>query len=304
MKYRVALRFATSAVVLSGIFYAQDNERIVVKKPYNQSSIHTKSGSTSILYHGGPVMTGSPANVYIIYYGDVPSGTQNIVNGFFTDLGTSANSYYTVNDSYYDSALKYIASQFNFSSPGMIFNDNPPSQGTHIGSKDISKIIQHAISAPGGLPADQDGVYFVITSPSVSVAGFCSSYCAYHTNSNAIVSGKNIRFAVVPDPGNQCGGCDGNVAVYHESVTPNKDPGADEMTDSIMHELSETVTDPQGNAWFTSNGEENGDLCNYTYGTPLSPGPQNGATANVNMNGHFYLIQKIWTNVTPQHCAP
>lgn len=186
----------------------------------------------------------------------------------------------------------------------MIFNDNPPSQGTHIGSKDISKIIQHAISAPGGLPADQDGVYFVITSPSVSVAGFCSSYCAYHTNSNAIVSGKNIRFAVVPDPGNQCGGCDGNVAVYHESVTPNKDPGADEMTDSIMHELSETVTDPQGNAWFTSNGEENGDLCNYTYGTPLSPGPQNGATANVNMNGHFYLIQKIWTNVTPQHCAP
>lgn len=111
MKYRVALRFATAAVVLSGIFYAQDNERIVVKKPYNQSSIHTKSGSTSILYHGGPVMTGSPANVYIIYYGDVPSGTQNIVNGFFTDLGTSANSYYTVNDSYYDSPSSTFRAQ-------------------------------------------------------------------------------------------------------------------------------------------------------------------------------------------------
>jgi streptogramin lyase len=93
-------------------------------------------------------------------------------------------------------------------------------------------------------------------------------------------------------------------AVYGQTVTPNGDQGADEMTDSIMHELSETVTDPEGTAWFTSKGDENGDLCNYTYRTPLSPGPTNGATANVTMNGHFYLIQKIWTNVAPQHCAP
>jgi len=109
---------------------------------------------------------------------------------------------------------------------------------------------------------------------------------------------------VVPDPGNKCGGCDGNIALYGQNVTPNSDQGADEMTDSIMHELSETVTDPDGAGWFTSSGAENGDLCNYTYGTPLSTGPGNGASANVVMNGHYYLIQKIWTNVAPQKCAP
>ena len=46
---------------------------------------------------------------------------------------------------------------------------------------------------------------------------------------------------------------------------PYGDSGADEMVDSIMHELSETVTDPDLNAWYTSNGSENGDLCNYNY---------------------------------------
>ncbi len=186
----------------------------------------------------------------------------------------------------------------------MVYIDNPPSQGSRIGSSAIPKIVQNAINASGGLPADQNGVYFVLTAPDVKVSGFCKSYCAYHTSSTAIVAGKNIRFALVPDPGNTCGGCDGNIAVYGQTVTPNGDQGADEMTDSIMHELSETVTDPQLTAWFTAGGEENGDLCNYTYGTPLTPGPSNGATANVLMNGHYYLIQKIWTNVSPQRCVP
>ena len=75
------------------------------------------------------------------------------------------------------------------------------------------------------------------------------------------------------------------------------------MTDSIMHELSETVTDPDLNAWFTKNGAENGDLCNYFYGTdPLYTTPK-GATANTLLNGHYYLIQYIWRNSTHQVCA-
>jgi hypothetical protein len=295
-----------AAVIASGIIAAEDTDWIVVKKPYDQSKNKGggKGGAPTILYHGGPVMTVAPVSVYVIYYGNVPTGTQSIINTFFMDLGTAKGSYYTVNDTYYDASKNTVPSTFDFSVvKGMVYIDNPPSQGSHIGSSAIPKIIQNAINA-GGLPADQNGVYFVLTAPDVKVSGFCNSYCAYHTSSTAIVSGKNIRFALVPDPGNTCGGCDGNIAVYNQTVTPNGDQGADEMTDSIIHELSETVTDPQGSAWFTSGGAENGDLCNYTYGTPLSPGPSNGATANVLMNGHFYLIQKIWTNVTPQGCAP
>ena len=32
------------------------------------------------------------------------------------------------------------------------------------------------------------------------------------------------------------------------------------------HELSETRSDPNGNAWFDSSGEENGDKCAWTFG--------------------------------------
>ena len=307
MKPLIIIGFAAAALVATGIVVAESMEGVSVKKPYDQSDDkgRSKGGVPTILYHGGTVMTGPPVNVYVIYYGDVPVGSQNIVNTFFTDLRAAAGSYYTVNDTYYDSSKKTVAATFDFSPvTGMVYIDNPPSQGSRIGSSAIPKIVQNAINAPGGLPADENGVYFVLTSPDVSVTGFCKSFCAYHTSSTTIVSGKHIRFALVPDPGNKCGGCDGNIAVYGQTVTPNGDQGADEMTDSIMHELSETATDPEGTAWFTSSGEEDGDLCNYTYGTPISPGPPNGATANVLMNGHYYLIQKIWTNVAPQHCAP
>ena len=288
----------------AAVLPAQNPEGAAIKKPYDQATHKSKGSTPTILYRGGAVMT-APLTIYLIYYGDVPLGSQGILNTFFTDLTSAPNSFFLVNDTYYDAAKSTVPKTFDFAPiTGRVYIDNPPSLGTQIGSKDIPKIVRHAIEAPGGLPADENGVYFVLTAPTVSAAGFCRSYCAYHTSSTAIVSGKNIKFALVPDPGNKCGGCDGNVAVYGQNVTPNDDPGADEMTDSIIHELSETVTDPLGTGWLTSNGEENGDLCNFTYGTPLSPGPANGATANVNMNGHFYLIQQIWTNVSPQHCAP
>ena len=297
----------TTAVLANAALSAENSDAVAIKKPYDQSA-HKKGGSApTIAYRGGTVMTGAPVSVYLIYYGDVPSGSQNIINTFFTDLRTASNSFFPVNDTYYDSTGAKVNPTFDFAPiTAMIYIDNPPSQGASIGAKDIPKIIKHAIEAPNGLPADEGGVYFVLTAPSVKAAGFCRSYCAYHTNSTAIVSGKNIKFALVPDPGNQCGGCDGNVAIYSQSVTPNGDQGADEMTDSIIHELSETVTDPLGTGWLTSKGEENGDLCNFVYGPALPNSPPN-TTANVEMNGHFYLIQEIWTNVStknsPQHCA-
>lgn len=302
MKSRLIFSFAAAFLIAYGSLAAESPELVSVKKPYDQSH-KNKAGTPTILYRGGAVMTGPPVNVYLIYYGDVPSGSQSIINTFFTDLRTSPNSFFPINDTYYDSTGAKVNSIFDFAPiTANVYIDNPPSLGTQIGSKDIPKIVRNAIEAPNGLPADEDGVYFVLTAPTVSAAGFCRSYCAYHTSSTGIVNGKNIKFALVPDPGNQCGGCDGNVAIYGQNVTPNGDPGADEMTDSIIHELSETVTDPLGTGWLTSNGEEDGDLCNFVYGTSLITSP-NGATANVTMNGHFYLIQEIWTNVSPQQCA-
>ncbi len=79
-----------------------------------------------------------------------------------------------------------------------------------------------------------------------------------------------------------------------------------------MHELSETVTDPDINAWYTQNGAENGDLCNYVYATASNPIQTGSKTVkgvkytyhkNFTLNGHDYLIQFIWKNAGAGSCA-
>jgi hypothetical protein len=60
------------------------------------------------------------------------------------------------------------------------------------------------------------------------------------------------------------------------------------------HEFQEAVTDPLLNAWFTTQGNENGDLCAYTYGTNT----WDSGTANEFWNGNYYEVQQEYSNHT------
>jgi hypothetical protein len=187
-----------------------------------------------------------------------------------------------------------------------VYTDNY-SLGAKLDTGDIAKIVTHAIA--GGLPANQNGVYLVITAPDVKISGFCNSYCAWHNTSTTIYTGLHIRFALIPDPSQKCIACNGGSAVYGDKVTPNGDMGADTMTDDIMHELSETVTDPDISAWYTQSGDEVGDLCNYIYDTPapslVKEVTVDGSIAHYNatLNGRNFLIQLIWKNSGAGFCA-
>lgn len=306
----IALASTATLTLLS----AGDNLQKDVGKPPFDPKVHGERGRTSsaqILYHGGPVMV-TANSVYVIYYGNnfapgtkKTSSTQDILNDFFVDVSGSPE--YAVNTTYNQPpGATGVPINYAFTAPssatpnsvsGSVYYDSG-SQGTSLGSSSIPAIVKNAIA--NGLPAAQNAVYFVITSPDVSVSGFCKSYCAYHNHSSSIVPGMSIRYALIPDPGQKCTGCDGNVALG-QNITPNGDMAADEMTDSIIHELSETVTDPDISAWYTKNGAENGDLCNYNYGTTYAA--QNGAFANAHLGKRDYLIQLIWKNVTPGFCA-
>jgi hypothetical protein len=280
-----------------GTLQGDASEQVSIKPPFGSHGHKGGSGgNTTIKYHGGPVLKG-PVPVYIIYYGTfptTPTNTASIVTNFFTDLSNGPSPQFDVNTVYYDSGG-------NVTGPvaGPTIAYDAYSQGKSLGSSTIPKIIQTAIgNGPGKLAADASGVYFVVTAPDVKVSGFCTSFCAYHTRTT--IASTDIKYALIPDPGQACTGCDGNAAVFHESKTPNGDMAGDEMIDSIFHELSEAVTDPDLNAWYTSNGSENADLCNYVYGSTL-PAP-NGSTANVRFGNHYYLIQTIWDRITAS-CA-
>ncbi len=323
MKLKVFLTAALLVAIAASLTLAVADDDtfqgISVKKPF-AAAAHARSTTTStpvMTYHGGPVMNVSNT-VYVIYYGTFPSTTQPIINDFL--VGLSGSAPYSVDSEYNDPTAQhpaFIPGTYTFSAPnkngaanpdGTVYFDNC-SLGTQLGTKSIPNIVTHAIGS--GLPADQNGIYLVITSPDVKISGFCTSFCAYHNTSTTIYSRLHIRYALIPDPTQRCSGCNGGIAVYGDSVTPNGDMGADTMTDDIMHELSETVTDPDISAWYTRNGAEVGDLCNYVYDTtPSRPGlvqtvTVNGQTAHYNatLNGRNFLIQLIWANANPGFCA-
>jgi hypothetical protein len=297
---------AIAAIALS-LFAGQNMESIVVKKPFDQHK-PAGSGSDQILYHGGKILTAARVPIYVIYYGGIgsfPSTTQPIVNGFLAGLGGTDQfdvntTYCNVNTTTCPGGGTSVSGLLSYDLSHIYFDSG--SQGNALHSGDVPKIVETALTG-GHLPTDDGAIYLLITAPTTSVSGFCTRYCAYHTASTTIVSGHTIHYALAPEPNSKCTACDGNFAVYGESKTPNGDPGADEIVDSLMHEISETVTDPDLSAWYTSSGAENGDLCNYVYGMARVPSAT-GATANASWNGYSYLIQLIWENRTlPQGCA-
>lgn len=72
--------------------------------------------------------------------------------------------------------------------------------------------------------------------------------------------------------------------------SPNGDSFADSAINTLSHELFETVTDPQGDAWRDWNLNEIADKCGWLFST-LNP---NGTTVLLN-HGHEYIVQKEWS---------
>ena len=302
--------FAFALISAWGLTGSENEERISIKKPFGQHHNQAATPTTQILYHGGNLLNQASVPLYAIYYGpvgDFPVTTQPIIDTFLS--GLSGQPAFDVNTTYCKSNTTDCTgsgtSITGTLSYGIAYDSG--SQGMSISSSSIPKIIQTAI-ATGALSASSTAIYLVMTAPTVHVSGFCTSFCAYHTKSTKIISGYTIHYALVPEPGAKCTSCDGNFATYLESTTPNGDAGADEMVDSIFHEVSETVSDPDLDAWYTSGGAENADLCNYVYQTATVnttfKSPTTGATANAEWGHFYYLVQLIWKNgPMPQSCA-
>src|SRR5262249_39939970 len=83
--------------------------------------------------------------------------------------------------------------------------------------------------------------------------------------------------------------------------SPNGSPGADGMVSVIAHELEESTSDPQLNAWYDSSLYENADKCAWTFGATFTS--SNGAIANMMLNGREYLVQQNWVNSGAGSCA-
>jgi hypothetical protein len=250
------------------------------------------SGPTfAIQYHGGPIIAGQ-TNVYYIWYGTWDSNSVGLLENLAQYIG--ASPYYHINTTYYSSANGVTTPV----TPKVVFAghaiDNY-SQGKSLSDSAVQAVVSHAISS-GQLVKDTNGVYFVLTASDVKeTSGFCSQYCGWHTH--ATVLGADIKYAFVGNPATQCP----SSCAQLTSSSPNGNIGADAMASIVAHELEESVTDPDLNAWYDKRGSENADKCAWTFGT-TSPST-NGSPYNVQLNGIDYLIQQNWVNSGSGYCA-
>lgn len=232
---------------------------------------------------------GTP-NLYLIWYGnwnqtnnsDTPTG-QAIIRDFLH--GLSGSPYYLTNTSYYDG--NGTSPSGNFTVAGE-YTDKY-SQTSRLSDRQVQAVVTHALSV-GAFPRDTNGIYFVLTSSDVSESsGFCSQYCGWHTSGT--ISGLNIKYSFVGNANRCLRSC------AAQSVGPNGNAGVDGMISVLAHELEETNTDPNGNAWYDSNGAEDADKCAWTFGSVLQQAP-NGAYFNMTLPGlapnssRNYLVQR------------
>jgi hypothetical protein len=112
-----------------------------------------------------------------------------------------------------------------------------------------------------------------------------------------MINGVDIKYAFIGDANTQgLGAC-----AWQTGSSPNGDPAADAMASAIAHELQESTSDPDLNAWYDNQGEENADKCAWTFGTTYRAG--NGSLANMNLGGLDFLIQQNWVNAAGGYCA-
>jgi hypothetical protein len=253
---------------------------------YGQGNGQFGVGSNGIFYHGGPVMLGT-TNVYYIWYGNWSGNTApTILNNLMNSMGGSA--YYNINTTYYDGAGNHVANSIAFKGTA---NDNY-SQGSALSDASIKSIVTSAINA--GLPKETNAVYFVLTSADVNeTSGFCTQYCGWHTHGT--IGGSDIKYAFIGNPARCPSAC------AAQTTSPNNNLGADGMASIISHELEESTSDPDLNAWYDRRGQENADKCAWTFGTESTA--SNGSKYNQVMGGMQYLIQRNWVNTAGGYCA-
>jgi hypothetical protein len=244
------------------------------------------------------VAAASPAPAFLTF--DAPY--QSLIDRYFADVGAASgatlHNVYSVATQYYDNT-GFIAYQSTFAG-SYVDHDPLPANGCDDGVDPVcltdfqlENEIQNVLTAKGwhGSPTNE---FFLMTPAGFGSCGDatgteCSTdvFCAYH-NAFTDAAGEPVIYANEPYEG-QIGGCSGPGQGF-----PN-DGDADTTINTISHEHNESITDPFGDGWIdVGTGEENGDMCAYTYGAPL--GTVGGEPYNQVINGHDYSLQQEFSD--------
>jgi hypothetical protein len=223
------------------------------------------TSSPNLIYHGGPVVTGTTRVQPIFwgtswpsYRGDEMSG----IDTFYSGIGGS--TYAGSNTEYTDSSGRSVSTSVT-ASPHVVDASAAPSNAPQTSTilAEVAKLY------PNPTP---NGYYPVYIDQPRGHAG----YCAWHSAGS--INGVPVTFAFFFK-------LDGDSGCDPQSPDTSHSEGLNASANVSGHELSETLTDPQLNAWYDSKGAENADKCAWTFGSKLL---KLGATS--------WKIQGNWSN--------
>ena len=287
---RLLFSTGVASLVLSGNLLAQERVSVHPVVPSDASACTPDCPPTTgaILYHGGPIIQ-KTFRMYLIWYGVWSASDRAILTDFLDYEGGSG--YYNINTLYTQtSPAASVSNKLSDSNP-QAFDPNY-TFGKNLTQSTVEAVISRAINVTHELPADTNGLYLVFSDQTVGASdGFCNVFCGYHSFSSFISAGKTLKYSFIPNPAHCAAGV-ATCATTNTSVSPNGNPAVDAMVSVVAHEVEETVTDPQLNAWFDASGEENADKCAYNYG-PTYPAP-GGGIANIHLGARDFLIQRNW----------
>jgi len=262
--------------------------------------------TTGIFYHGGPIIyTPKVAALYwsgeVIYSGGPRPGTAgtgaqdgSLVGFFLRHLGGSP--YFNINSTYYDATNTHVQNVLTYT---RYWADAAPPRSAPTDA-DIRAEIERGLQR-GALTYDPSTLYAVFTGPGVNLGGGFfpadTGYCGYHSFFVDTLL-RNIKYAAMPhDQDYNPNSHTPYVCSFQGTESPNDDPAADAEVDALAHEIEETTTDEELNAWFDLQADtlyEIGDLCNFQFGPTFMT--NNGTPANQTLGGRPFLVQMNWVN--------
>ena len=256
--------------------------------------------------NNGPIMSGR-VNVYMLFYGTFPSGgtfplsTEDLISYFVANWGVS-HSYGVLRN--YTGSNGRVSGELALAQT----HQDTGSLGPNLLDSDIKKLVSQSI--PATFPSDPNGIYVVILGQTVngqpitlydttdiySLCGGNYGYTGYH--SHLSVNGVDIKFVL--DGQGTCG------YFYSNETSPSGNVFADQTINALSHEIAETVTDPDLNAWGAGPPfNEVGDKCNASfdehYATPYVT-PWTGVQATAKVGYLYFSIQKLWSPTNGGGC--
>ena len=283
-------------------------------------------------YNGGPILHSS--RPYLIFWdpsGTIPAASEAVMSKYLADVAADngkATNVFAVLRQYTDTRGFANYHQTFTSSQAIVDTQAYPANGCQktaaaypicitdpqIQGELTRLIAQRALPRGTGPNAP---MYAVITPQDVNICftsagGSCASnsFCAYH--SNFVDGGQQVLYSIDPFivwALNATKGCQTDGTAKYQSPNSPADH-AYQINDNMSHEMSETITDPLGTAWWNKDGgNEIGDNC-ATFGpaaplngtSPLAYAPTLGGTASAGdlfdqvVNGTKYYNQTEWSN--------